>query len=59
MRGSTKSQLQGKYQEVKGTVKQAFGKAVSSTKVAFEGRAEKIAGKVKGKIGKIKKTAGR
>jgi uncharacterized protein YjbJ (UPF0337 family) len=59
MRGSTKNLVEGKFHEVKGGVKEAFGKAVSSPKVAIEGRAEKIAGKVEETFGKIKKTVGR
>lgn len=59
MRGSTKNLVLGKYHEVKGGVKETFGKAVNSPKVALEGRAEKIAGKVEQKVGNIKKTVGR
>ncbi|KAF0221918.1 MAG: CsbD family [Geobacteraceae bacterium] len=59
MRGSTKNLVAGKYHAVKGEVKEAFGKAVNSPKVALEGRAEKIAGKVQEKFGKIKKAVGR
>jgi uncharacterized protein YjbJ (UPF0337 family) len=59
MKSSTRNLVEGKFHEVKGEVKEAFGKAVSSPKVAIEGRAEKIAGKVEETFGKIKKTVGR
>lgn len=59
MKGSTKTLVQGKYQQVKGEVKEAFGKAVSSPKVAWEGRAEQITGKVHETVAKIKKTVGK
>jgi uncharacterized protein YjbJ (UPF0337 family) len=59
MKGSTRNLVEGKFHEVKGEVKEAFGKAVSSPKVAIEGRAEKIAGKVQGTFSKIEKTVGR
>jgi uncharacterized protein YjbJ (UPF0337 family) len=59
MKGSTKNFVEGKYHAIKGEVKEAVGKAVSSPTVAIEGRAEKIAGKVQEKFSKIEKAVGR
>ena len=59
MKGSTKNFVAGKFHEAKGEVKEAFGKAVSSPKIAVQGRAEKITGKVQEKFAKLEKTVGR
>jgi uncharacterized protein YjbJ (UPF0337 family) len=59
MKGSTRNLVEGKYHEVKGEVKAAIGKAVSSPKVALQGQAEKIAGKVQKTLSKVKKAVGK
>ena len=59
MKDSTKDRVEGKYHEVKGSVKEAVGKAVNSTKIAIEGKTEKIAGKAQEKLGEAKKIIGR
>ena len=59
MRGSTKNLVEGKYHEIKGEAKAAFGKAVNSPKVAIEGHAEKFAGKVQETFAKIEKSVGK
>ena len=37
MKNSTKDQVKGKFHEVKGSVKEAVGKAINNPKVAIEG----------------------
>ena len=59
MKGSMKDRMEGKYHEVKGSVKEAVGKAVNSPKIAMEGKTEKIAGKAQEKLGEVKKIIGR
>jgi uncharacterized protein YjbJ (UPF0337 family) len=59
MKASTKDRLEGKYHEIKGTVKVAIGKAVNSPRVAIAGRVEKAAGIVQVKVGKAEKVIGR
>jgi len=46
----------GSAKEIKGTIKQAVGKAVGNTKLEAEGKADKIEGKVQNAIGGIKDT---
>ena len=51
-----KDRVAGSAKQVKGTVKQAVGKAVGDAKLKSEGKAEKIEGKVQNAIGRIKDT---
>jgi uncharacterized protein YjbJ (UPF0337 family) len=51
-----KDRVVGSAKEIKGTVKQAVGKAVGDTKLESEGNADKIEGKVQNAIGGIKDT---
>jgi uncharacterized protein YjbJ (UPF0337 family) len=51
-----KDRVVGSAKQVKGTVKQAVGKAVGDTKLETEGNADKIKGKVQNAIGGIKDT---
>jgi uncharacterized protein YjbJ (UPF0337 family) len=55
MKNSTKDQVQGKLQEVKGMVKQKAGKILHSPGLESEGQLEKTAGKVRQKLGQIEK----
>ena len=59
MKASTKDQAEGKFHELKGTVKEIAGKLSDNPKLEAEGTGEKIAGKVQGKIGQIKKVLGK
>jgi len=54
MNSSTKDKVEGKFHEVKGTVKEAAGKLSDNPKLKAEGTAERIAGKVQKKIGEVK-----
>jgi uncharacterized protein YjbJ (UPF0337 family) len=59
MKGSTKDRMEGKFHEVKGSLKVAVGNAVHSPSVSLAGQTEKIAGKAQEKLGKAKKTIGK
>jgi uncharacterized protein YjbJ (UPF0337 family) len=51
-----KDRVVGSAKQVKGTVKQAVGKAAGDTKLETEGNADKIEGKVQNAIGGVKDT---
>jgi uncharacterized protein YjbJ (UPF0337 family) len=55
MKSSTKDQINGKFNEVKGNLKQKAGQATNNPDLAVEGQNEKAAGKVQQKVGQIKK----
>jgi uncharacterized protein YjbJ (UPF0337 family) len=49
MNQSTKDRVQGKAHEVKGAVKEKFGRATNNPDLEAEGKGEKVAGKVQKK----------
>jgi uncharacterized protein YjbJ (UPF0337 family) len=49
-----KDRVVGSAKEIKGTVKQAVGKAVGDAKLESEGKADKMEGKVQNAVGGIK-----
>jgi len=51
-----KDRMVGSAKQIKGTVKQAVGKAVGDAKLESEGKADKIEGKVQNAIGGFKDT---
>jgi uncharacterized protein YjbJ (UPF0337 family) len=55
MNQSIKDEAKGKFHEVKGNVKQKFGRATNNPDLEAEGQDEKIGGKVQKKIGQIEK----
>jgi uncharacterized protein YjbJ (UPF0337 family) len=55
MKSSMKDQIEGTVHEVKGTVKEAVGKAAGRPDVMDAGTAEKLTGKVQKKLGQVKK----
>jgi len=59
MKSSTKDQVEGKFHEAKGAVKEAAGKITDNPKLQGEGTGEKIAGKVQSKVGQINKVLGK
>ena len=59
MKTSTKDQAEGKFHEVKGSIKEIAGKLSDNPKLEGEGTGEKIAGKVLGKIGQVEKVIGK
>lgn len=59
MKSSTKDQAEGKFHNVKGTIKEIAGKLSENPELEGEGTGEKIAGKIQDKIGQIKKVLGK
>lgn len=55
MKSSTKDQVEGKFHQVKGTVKEQAGRVTNNPDLTNEGQAEKLAGKVQKKVGQVKK----
>jgi uncharacterized protein YjbJ (UPF0337 family) len=49
-----KDQIKGAANQVKGTVKEATGKAVGDAKLVAEGKTDKATGKVQSAVGSIK-----
>lgn len=59
MKPSTKDEIEGKFHDLKGKVKEKAGQVTNDPDLEDEGQAEKIAGKVQGKIGQVKKVFGK
>jgi uncharacterized protein YjbJ (UPF0337 family) len=55
MKPSTKDQMQGKFHEAKGAVKEKAGRATNDPNLANRGGDEKIAGKVQKKVGQVER----
>jgi uncharacterized protein YjbJ (UPF0337 family) len=55
MKSSIRDKAEGTFHEVKGKVKEVFGKVSDNPKLEAEGIGEKIAGKVQEMIGQVKK----
>ena len=51
-----KDRVAGSAKEIKGTIKQAVGRAVGDAKLESEGKADKLEGTVQNAIGGIKDT---
>jgi uncharacterized protein YjbJ (UPF0337 family) len=58
MKPSTKDEIEGKFHDVKGTVKEKAGQVANNPDLEAEGQAEKVSGIVQGKIGQVKKVLG-
>ncbi|MFA6412621.1 MAG: CsbD family protein [Syntrophales bacterium] len=59
MKSSTKDQMEGKFHQVKGKIKELAGELSDNPKLEAEGAGEKMAGEVQEKIGQIKKVWGK
>ena len=55
MKPSTKDQIAGTVDEVKGAVKQKAGQAVGNDRLEAEGQAQNISGKIQKKVGQVEK----
>ena len=55
MKPSTKDQLEGKFHEAKGAVKEKAGTTANNPDLAARGHDEKIAGKAQNKVGQVEK----
>jgi uncharacterized protein YjbJ (UPF0337 family) len=49
-----KDRIVGSAKQIKGSVKQVFGKAIGNTKLQSEGRVDKIKGKIQSAFGGLK-----
>ena len=55
MKSSSKDKAEGKFHEMKGTVKEKVGKLTNNPRLQAKGRNEKRAGNVQKRIGQVKK----
>jgi len=55
MKSSTKDQVEGKFHELKGKVKEKVGDATNRPDLADEGTDEKVGGKIQKKVGQVEK----
>jgi uncharacterized protein YjbJ (UPF0337 family) len=55
MKPSTKDQVEGKFHEMKGKVKEKTGQVTNDPDLMDEGTAEKVSGTVQKKIGQVEK----
>ena len=55
MKQSTKDELEGKFHEAKGKVKEKVGQVTNNPDTETEGQGEKVSGKVQKKVGQIEK----
>ncbi len=51
-----KDRIAGSAKEIKGSIKQAVGKAVGDTKLQSEGEADQVEGKIQNAVGGLKDT---
>jgi uncharacterized protein YjbJ (UPF0337 family) len=59
MKSSTRDQVDGKFHEAKGLVKETVGELITDPYLEVEGNVEKKEGKVQEKVGQIKKVMGK
>jgi uncharacterized protein YjbJ (UPF0337 family) len=59
MKESTKDQAAGKFETLKGKVKEAAGVITGKPELEREGKAQQIAGKVQEKVGQVEKVVGK
>jgi len=55
MKQSTRDQIAGRLQEVKGNIKEKAGDFTNNPDLEAEGKAEKFAGKIQKKVGQVEK----
>ena len=55
MKQGTKDELEGKFHEAKGKVKEKVGQVIGNPDMETEGQGEKVAGKVQKKVGQFEK----
>jgi uncharacterized protein YjbJ (UPF0337 family) len=55
MKSSSKDKAEGKFKEIKGTVKEKAGQLTNDPGLQARGKVEKAAGKLQGKLGQVKK----
>jgi uncharacterized protein YjbJ (UPF0337 family) len=55
MKPSTKDQIEGTLQEMKGKAKEAAGRVTDNPRLTAEGRVEEVVGTVQKKVGQVKR----
>jgi uncharacterized protein YjbJ (UPF0337 family) len=55
MKDSTKNQVQGRVNEVKGKIKEKVGQVTNDPNLQAEGQEEKLGGKIQKKVGQVEK----
>jgi uncharacterized protein YjbJ (UPF0337 family) len=58
MRQSTKDKARGKFREMKGKVKEKFGRATNDPNLEAQGQGKKFGGKAQKKIGQVENVLG-
>ena len=58
MKPSSKDQVQGKFENLKGQVKEAAGAVLGKPGLEAEGKDQKQAGKIREKVGQVEKVLG-
>lgn len=59
MKESTKDQARGKFENLKGTIKEAAGSITGQPELEAEGKDQKLAGKAQEKLGQVEKVIGK
>jgi uncharacterized protein YjbJ (UPF0337 family) len=59
MKSSTKDQAKGKFDNLKGKVKEVVGIVTRQPKVEAEGKDQQLAGKAREKLGQVEKVVGK
>lgn len=55
MKNSTKDEIEGKFREVKGSLKKKTGEIIGNPELEAEGQIEKTTGKVQQKLGRVER----
>jgi uncharacterized protein YjbJ (UPF0337 family) len=59
MKSSTKDQAKGKFENLKGKIKEVAGIITGKRKLEAEGKDQKLGGKVREKLGQVEKVLGK
>jgi uncharacterized protein YjbJ (UPF0337 family) len=59
MKSSTKDQARGKFENLKGKIKEAAGIITGKRKLEDEGKGQKVTGKAREKLGQVEKVLGK
>ena len=59
MKNSTKDQARGKFENLKGKVKEAVGVVTGKPDLEAEGKGQKVSGEIQEKLGQIEKVLGK
>ncbi len=59
MKSSTKDQAKGKFENLKGKIKEAAGIITGQRKLEAEGKDQRLAGKGREKLGQVEKVLGK